>query len=81
MSISTDVTVLFTFYETVDLKSVNSKCVTSALIARKLLAMENVIITPHIAYNTVESIDLLLETTFNNIRDYSKGMHSNQIKL
>lgn len=67
--------------ENIDIKSVNSKCMTSAFIARKLLAMENVIITPHIAYNTVESIELLLEATFNNIRDYAKGIHSNQIKL
>ena len=67
--------------ENIDIKSVNSKCMTSAFIARKLLAMENVIITPHIAYNTVESIELLLESTFNNIRDYSKGIHSNQIKI
>ena len=67
--------------ETVDINSVNSKCVKSALIARKLLAMENVIITPHIAYNTVESIEHLLTSTFNSIRDHAKGMHTNQIRL
>ena len=62
-----------------EIKDANSKCVTSALVMQKLLGMENVIVTPHIAYNTQESIDTLLKTTFNNIRDYSKGLHSNRV--
>lgn len=62
-----------------EIKEDNSRCITSALIMQKLLGMENVIITPHIAYNTQESVDTLLETTFNNIRDYSKGLHNNQV--
>ena len=62
-----------------EIKDTNSKCVTSALVMQKLLGMENVIVTPHIAYNTQESINTLLKTTFNNIRDYSKGLHSNRV--
>lgn len=62
-----------------DIKDDNVPCINSALIAQKLLAMNNVIITPHIAYNTQESVNRLLEVTFNNIRDYSKGMHTNQV--
>ena len=62
-----------------EIKDANSKCVTSALVMQKLLGMENVIVTPHIAYNTEESINTLLKTTFNNIRDYSKGLHNNQV--
>lgn len=62
-----------------DIKEIDPKCVTSALLTTKLINMNNVIITPHIAYNTQESINTLLRTTFNNIRDYSKGMHNNQI--
>ena len=62
-----------------EIKDANSKCVTSALVMQKLLGMENVIVTPHIAYNTQESINTLLKTTFNNIRDYSKGLHSNRV--
>ena len=62
-----------------DIKSSNSNCVASALITQKLLGMRNVIITPHIAYNTQESVDTLLEITFNNIRDFYKGVRNNQV--
>lgn len=62
-----------------DIKNIDSKCVTSALLTTKLLSMKNVIITPHIAYNTEESIEKLLSTTFNKIKDYYKGIHSNRI--
>lgn len=62
-----------------ELKSTNSKCLTSALVTEKLLGLKNVIITPHIAYNTRDSIQTLLETSFNNIRDYSKGLNTNRV--
>ena len=62
-----------------DIKTSKSNCVASALITQKLLGMPNVIITPHIAYNTQESVDTLLETTFNNIRDFHKGFRNNQV--
>ena len=61
------------------IKSSDTTCITSALITQKLLGLKNVIITPHIAYNTKESVDILLETTFNNIRDYLKGEHEKRI--
>ena len=62
-----------------DIREIDQKCVTSALLTTRLMNMNNVIITPHIAYNTQESINKLLETTFNNIRDYAKGMHNNRV--
>lgn len=55
------------------------KCAAKALVNKKLFALENVLITPHIAYNTKESVDMLLEHTFNNIRDYIKGEHNSRL--
>ena len=57
----------------------DSECVETTLITQKLFNMPNVIITPHIAYNTNESVNYLLQVTFNNIRDYFKGMNSNRV--
>lgn len=54
-------------------------CVETALITQKLFNMKNVIITPHIAYNTKESVDYILSETFNLIRDYLKGVNTNRI--
>ena len=48
-------------------------------ITEKLLEMPNVLITPHLAYNTKEYIDFVLETTFNNIRDNIKGIYKSRI--
>lgn len=61
------------------IENTESYCVETALITQKLFKMKNVIITPHIAYNTKESVDYLLMQTFNNIRDYLKGMYSNRV--
>ena len=63
----------------INLENYDKECISNALIAQKLINFDNVIITPHIAYNTQESIDKILEITFNNLRDYCKGMHTNQI--
>ena len=57
----------------------DSQCMETALFTQKLLEMKNVIITPHIAYNTTESVNYILKTTINNIRDYMKGMNSNRV--
>ncbi|MCQ2754877.1 MAG: hydroxyacid dehydrogenase [bacterium] len=62
-----------------DIKGSNQNCVANALITQKLLAMDNVVITPHIAYNTNEAIETLLATTFNNILDFYKGERTNRV--
>ncbi len=54
-------------------------CVETALITQKLFSMDNVIITPHIAYNTLESVNYILTETFNRIRDYLKGENTNRV--
>ena len=61
------------------IKDLTPKSVMNALITKKLLSFNNILITPHIAYNTRESIEILLEVTFNNIRNFVKGMHENQV--
>ncbi len=61
------------------IKNSDTVCVASALITQKLLGLKNVIITPHIAYNSKEAIETLLTTTFNNIRDFLKGEHSHRL--
>ena len=48
-------------------------------ITEKLLDMPNVLITPHLAYNTKEYAEFVLEKTFNNIRDNIKGNYTNRI--
>ncbi len=48
-------------------------------ITEKLLDMPNVLITPHLAYNTEEYTEPVLETTMNNIKDFIKGMNTNRI--
>ena len=48
-------------------------------ITEKLLDMPNVLITPHLAYNSKEYIDYVLETTFNNIRDNIKGGYTSRV--
>ena len=48
-------------------------------ITEKLLDMPNVLITPHLAYNTKEYINDVLTNTFNNIRDNIKGIYTNRI--
>ena len=65
--------------EASDIRNASEKCKTNALVTQKLLDMKNVIITPHIAYNTTESIYYLLEKTFNNIRDFYKGIHQDRV--
>ena len=61
------------------IKNSETSCVASALITQKLLGLKNVIITPHIAYNSKEAIETLLSTTFNNIRDFIKGDHGKRL--
>ncbi len=56
-----------------------TNCVENALITQKLFKMENVILTPHIAYNTTETVSSILNTTFNSIRDFLKGENTNRV--
>lgn len=61
------------------IKTTNPECAEKIVLARKLAQLDNVIITPHVAYSTQDSINRILETTFKSIFDCINGGHTNQI--
>lgn len=48
-------------------------CMEKTFINHKLLNMENVVLTPHVAYDTKEAIDRILVTTDENIKAFVYG--------
>lgn len=52
---------------------IKQDCLEKTLINHRLLDMPNVIITPHIAFDSVEAIERILETTIGNINSYLCG--------
>lgn len=52
-------------------------CVQEEEAVKKLIDMDNAIITPHIAYATKDAINYILAETFKAIRDSIKGRTSN----
>ena len=48
-------------------------CTETSEIVKKLAQHQNVIITPHIAYNTQEAVEYILQITFDGIADYLSG--------
>lgn len=61
------------------IETADKSCIQKAMITQKLAELDKVIITPHIAYNTYDAINTILDVTFSNIRDYLKGMNTNRI--
>lgn len=51
-------------------ENINLKNLRTSLINNKLLNLNNVIVTPHIAYDTKEAVERILNTTLENISDY-----------
>ncbi|MBR7149461.1 MAG: hypothetical protein IKD01_00390, partial [Oscillospiraceae bacterium] len=49
------------------------ECLRESEIIKELIAMPNVIITPHMAYESQDAIDFILNTTFENIKDCING--------
>ncbi len=56
-----------------DLENSSLKCSENAEIVRELNKLANVIITPHIAYDTQDSINYILKTTFIGLKDCLYG--------
>lgn len=65
------------FYETH--KGLKYDYLKTLLVIQELIKSPKVIITPHISYNTKDSAQKILKLTFNNIKDYYKGLHTNRI--
>jgi len=51
-----------------------AECVEELKIVKEIIEYPNVIITPHIAYETQEAVDKILETSMCAIRDFFKGV-------
>ena len=51
----------------------NSHCLKKTLINHVLSTLKNVIITPHIAYDTNEATGRILEITLQNLNDFLKN--------
>ncbi len=63
----------------VDINRLNDCALKQTILNTRLLQLENVIITPHIAYNTKESIHRILSTMMTNINAFVDGVVENNI--
>lgn len=52
-----------------------------ALADHELMQMDNVLVTPHNAFNTKEAMQRILDTTVNNINGFAEGKAINLVKL
>lgn len=57
----------------------NPDCINKTVFTRRLAMLENVILTPHIAYNTKEATKKMLDLTIHSIEECLQGGHSNQV--
>ena len=55
------------------------ECLENTVIASELMECDNVIITPRIAYNTVETTEKILQTSLKDIMDCFKGRCINRV--
>ena len=50
------------------------------IINSRLFQLDNVILTPHIAYNTKEAVERILNTTLDNIQQFGMGIVQNYVE-
>jgi len=58
----------------------NEQQLKTALADHELMHMDNVIITPHNAFNTEEALKRILDTTIGNIQAFAQGKPGNLVK-
>lgn len=57
----------------------NQACLEKTLLNHRLLTMGNVIVTPHVAFDTKEAIERIVDTTIDNIRAFLDGNIQNSV--
>ena len=65
------------FSETLEVTSLS--CYEDSIVVKELIKMPNVIVTPHIAYETQNSVDCILKETFESITGCIRGGHDNRV--
>ena len=63
----------------VDINRLNDCALKQTILNTRLQQLDNVIITPHIAYNTQEAINRILQTTMHNINSFEEGITDNNV--
>lgn len=63
----------------VDISRLNKCVLKDTILNTRLQQFENVIITPHIAYNTHEAVQRILQTTMKNINAFDSGKIQNNV--
>lgn len=63
----------------VDFDYLTGDHIKQTLINERLLKLHNVVITPHIAYNTKEAEDRILHITMSNVESFFKGEIKNSV--
>lgn len=58
---------------------IKKDCLEKTLINHRLLEMPNVIVTPHVGFDTLEAIHRILSTTVNNINGFISGNIINKV--
>lgn len=61
------------------IETTSLECLQNSRTVRELLQMPNVIVTPHIAYESQDAIDYILYQTFDGIRDCINGGNKNRV--
>lgn len=57
----------------------HAECIDELKIVKEIINWDNVIITPHIAYETQESVDYILHTSMISIMDFFKGANTDRV--
>ena len=63
----------------IDITRLTNSSIKQTLLNTRLQQFPNVIITPHMAYETQDAINYILDVTFDGIRDCINGGNKNRI--